>query len=202
MGAIFGHAGLTLLCPAQLFGTEQWSDTKIWGGRGLLVVGVPTAVGVGLAAGSIGLVLAGPCLLGRMLKRRIERWWEQKHRQRRAQQTLQQWQKSVQRVPSVEVTSVDSNESVAAESATPWMHYLREHGVPPPPLAQSQSQSPHHSQQQLREEEQARNEYEVRGQVEEQVPPLVLNKGMHSNVGSTPSPIELTSLARQVSSGG
>ena len=153
-GAV-SKCGLALLCPSQVFGGERWPHSKLVAGRGLLVVGVPTTIGVGvplaIAAGSIAIVAAGPFVLGRKLTRDISDWHARKRQEARRElqrQSVAAQAKSLMRARAeIEELRADDGASsrpaeleAAIQKAASLFYqeyqsqlYLVQHGVLPPP---------------------------------------------------------------------
>ena len=59
------------MCPAELWGGDNWGTARLWSARALHVTLTPVALGLGLVAGSIACVVAPPVIItNRVLARR------------------------------------------------------------------------------------------------------------------------------------
>lgn len=74
------HDGNIFLCPAELWGGDNWGPTRLWAARTLHVVLTPVALGLALTAASVALVAAPPVLLGRKVQRHRRRAEQERYR--------------------------------------------------------------------------------------------------------------------------
>merc|ERR1712224_1185869 len=61
------------LCPAELWGGDNWGWAKLWSVRALHVTLTPVALGLGLAAGSVACVVAPPVIIAKTVRNRRRR---------------------------------------------------------------------------------------------------------------------------------